>query len=159
MLCPRYLIFMWTPGSWYGSGELNEWNLQNPFLQPFEILHRNKLWKSHVLQENVLSFICDAYQEQNGNLKVPESLCMKKDITNHREVMRLKTYRTKNRYAFRKYHCSFFILSEDANLVLGMFKAFCRSWRLHWYSALGEDPRSNHKDQWNESLDEFSYAR
>ncbi|KAK6157336.1 hypothetical protein DH2020_011584 [Rehmannia glutinosa] len=47
--------------------------------------------------ENVLSFICDAYEDQTGKLKVPRSLCMEKDISNMKEVRLLKAYRTKNR--------------------------------------------------------------
>lgn len=52
-------------------------------------------------QENVLSFICDAYHVQNENLNVPQSLSMKKDVSNHREVRDLKAYRTKNGYLFQ----------------------------------------------------------
>ncbi|KAK4486680.1 hypothetical protein RD792_006739 [Penstemon davidsonii] len=50
--------------------------------------------------ENVLNFICDAYNDQTGEIKVPESLCMNKDISNHKQVRLLKSYRTRNRYSF-----------------------------------------------------------
>ncbi|KAK4486657.1 hypothetical protein RD792_006715 [Penstemon davidsonii] len=50
--------------------------------------------------ENVLNFICDAYNDQTGEIKVPESLCMNKDISNHKQVRPLKSYRTRNRYSF-----------------------------------------------------------
>ncbi|KZV20220.1 tRNA dimethylallyltransferase 9-like [Dorcoceras hygrometricum] len=59
--------------------------------------------------ENVLSFICDSYHVQNGNLKVPRSLSMKKDVSNHRDVQDLKAYRTKNRH---------FITREDCGTIL-----------------------------------------
>ncbi|KAI8552480.1 hypothetical protein RHMOL_Rhmol06G0269700 [Rhododendron molle] len=45
--------------------------------------------------ENVLDFITDAYNDQSGTLIVPESLCMKKDISK-RETSILKGYRAKN---------------------------------------------------------------
>ncbi|CAK9182939.1 unnamed protein product [Ilex paraguariensis] len=56
--------------------------------------------------ETVLSFICDAYHQQAGNLTVPESLTMKKDISNTREASELKVYRTKNRQFIRREDCS-----------------------------------------------------
>ncbi|KAK4398327.1 tRNA dimethylallyltransferase 9 [Sesamum angolense] len=48
--------------------------------------------------ENVLRFICDVYDDETGKLKVPQSLCMEKDISNLKEVRLLKAYRTKNRH-------------------------------------------------------------
>nr|QAU09260.1 isopentenyltransferase 9 [Streptocarpus rexii] len=63
--------------------------------------------------ENVLSFICDAYHVQNGNLSIPRSLIMKKDVSNHREVQDLKAYRTKNRH---------FITREDCGSILEWVK-------------------------------------
>ncbi|KAL2523527.1 tRNA dimethylallyltransferase 9 [Abeliophyllum distichum] len=87
--------------------------------------------------EKVLNFICDAYQDQNGNLRVPESLCMKKDMTNQREVMRLKAYHTKNRH---------FVGREDCTDIL--------NWVRNQEQATGTT-----RLQWNGNLDEFSYAR
>ena len=55
-------------------------------------------WIHHVLQEKVLNFICDSYYDQTGSLTVPESLGMKKDISDRRQILELKGYRTKNRY-------------------------------------------------------------
>ncbi|XP_073029013.1 tRNA dimethylallyltransferase 9 [Primulina eburnea] len=63
--------------------------------------------------ENVLSFICDAYHVQNGNLNVPRALSMKKNVSNHREVQDLKAYRTKNRH---------FITREDCGGILEWVK-------------------------------------
>ncbi|KAK6134670.1 hypothetical protein DH2020_031595 [Rehmannia glutinosa] len=63
--------------------------------------------------ENVLSFICDAYEDQTGKLKVPRSLCMEKDISNMKEVRLLKAYRTKNRH---------FISRDDCNGILDWVK-------------------------------------
>ncbi|KDP32503.1 hypothetical protein JCGZ_14706 [Jatropha curcas] len=56
--------------------------------------------------EKVLNFIYDAYHDQTGNLIVPESLQMKKDISDHREILQLKTYRTKNRHFVSRNDCS-----------------------------------------------------
>lgn len=56
--------------------------------------------------ENVLSFICDAYKDQSGNLKVPRSLYMEKDISDPKEVRLLKSYRTKNRHFISPEDCS-----------------------------------------------------
>uniref|UniRef100_A0A5B6ZFN3 tRNA dimethylallyltransferase n=1 Tax=Davidia involucrata TaxID=16924 RepID=A0A5B6ZFN3_DAVIN len=56
--------------------------------------------------ENVLNFIYDAYHDQTGNLTVPESLSMKKDITNRREISELKAYRTKNSHFISREDCS-----------------------------------------------------
>lgn len=50
------------------------------------------------LQENALDFIYDAYHNESGNISVPDSLRMEKDISSHREASELKAYRAKNRY-------------------------------------------------------------
>ncbi|KAH0710366.1 hypothetical protein KY284_011793 [Solanum tuberosum] len=63
--------------------------------------------------EKVLSFICDSYNSQDGHLQMPESLCMRKDIRNHRQAAELKTYRTINRH---------FIGHEDCVDVLDWIK-------------------------------------
>lgn len=56
--------------------------------------------------DKVISFIYDAYHDQSGYLKVPELLKMKKDVSNHREILELKGYRTKNRQFIRREDCS-----------------------------------------------------
>lgn len=67
----------------------------------------------HVFQDKVISFIYDAYHDQSGNLKVPELLKMKKDVSNHREILELKGYRTKNRYTCKNTEtCGFYHLSH-----------------------------------------------
>lgn len=47
----------------------------------------------------VLDFIYDTYHDQTGELVVPKSLSMEKDMSSHREIKELKTYRTRNRYS------------------------------------------------------------
>ncbi|GLU15347.1 hypothetical protein SLE2022_318450 [Rubroshorea leprosula] len=59
--------------------------------------------------EEVLNFICDAYHGKTGTLSVPQSLQMKKDISNRHEVSKLKAYRPKNRH---------FIYHEDYSDIL-----------------------------------------
>lgn len=60
------------------------------------------------LQEDVLGFIYDAYlRKESGNLVVPESLRMRKEMSNHREIKEMKSYRTKNRCKLIKLKCSF----------------------------------------------------
>lgn len=56
--------------------------------------------------ENVLNFIYDAYHDKNGVLVVPESLKMKKDVSDHQENYQLKAYRTKNRHFLSRQDCS-----------------------------------------------------
>ncbi|XP_051126889.1 tRNA dimethylallyltransferase 9 [Andrographis paniculata] len=56
--------------------------------------------------ENVLSFICDAYEDQTGKLEVPRSLRMEKDMSNLKEVRLLKAYRPKNRHFMSREDCS-----------------------------------------------------
>ncbi|KAJ9182966.1 hypothetical protein P3X46_006893 [Hevea brasiliensis] len=56
--------------------------------------------------EKVLNFIYNAYHDQTGTLVVPESLRMKKDMSNHREIIQLKIYRTKNRHFVSRSDCS-----------------------------------------------------
>ncbi|OVA13280.1 tRNA isopentenyltransferase [Macleaya cordata] len=46
--------------------------------------------------EKVLDFICDAYHDQTGNVVVPESLRMKKDLSSRKEISVLNAYRSKN---------------------------------------------------------------
>ncbi|KAG8386393.1 hypothetical protein BUALT_Bualt03G0144200 [Buddleja alternifolia] len=55
--------------------------------------------------ENVLSFICDAYHDQTGELKLPRSLSMEKDISSPKDVRLLKAYRTKNRHFISREDC------------------------------------------------------
>ncbi|GLU15403.1 hypothetical protein SLE2022_318980 [Rubroshorea leprosula] len=59
--------------------------------------------------EEVLNFICDAYHAETGTLSLPQSLQMKKDISNRHEVSKLKAYRPKNRH---------FIYHEDYSDIL-----------------------------------------
>ncbi|CAO2836215.1 unnamed protein product [Amaranthus hypochondriacus] len=56
--------------------------------------------------EQVLNFIHDAYLDQNTTLTVPESLRMKNDISNHREMAELKAYRTRNRHFVSHEDCA-----------------------------------------------------
>ncbi|KAL3635359.1 tRNA dimethylallyltransferase 9 [Castilleja foliolosa] len=63
--------------------------------------------------ENVISFICDAYEDQTGELKIPRSLSMDKDITSPKIVRLLKSYRTNNRH---------FASWEDCNGILEWVK-------------------------------------
>lgn len=56
--------------------------------------------------ENALNFIYDAYHNESGNISVPDSLRMKKDVSSHREVSELKAYRTRNRYFVRREDCA-----------------------------------------------------
>ncbi|XP_059277172.1 tRNA dimethylallyltransferase 9 [Lycium ferocissimum] len=48
--------------------------------------------------EKVLNFICDSYNSQDSHLQMPESLRMRKEIRNARQVAELKAYRTRNRH-------------------------------------------------------------
>ncbi|XP_022984461.1 tRNA dimethylallyltransferase 9 [Cucurbita maxima] len=56
--------------------------------------------------ENALNFIYDAYHNESGNISVPDSLRMEKDISSHREASELKAYRAKNRYFVRREDCA-----------------------------------------------------
>ncbi|GMH05596.1 hypothetical protein Nepgr_007436 [Nepenthes gracilis] len=56
--------------------------------------------------ERVLDFIHDTYYDQTGRLTLPESLTIKKDISNRREAAQLKAYRTKNRYFITRENCN-----------------------------------------------------
>ncbi|KAG6637201.1 tRNA dimethylallyltransferase 9 isoform X2 [Carya illinoinensis] len=56
--------------------------------------------------EQVMNFIYDGYHEKGGALVVPESLRMKKDISNRRETSELKAYRTRNRHFVSRQDCS-----------------------------------------------------
>lgn len=51
------------------------------------------------LQEDVLRFIYDSYHDQTGTIEVPKALQMKKDLSDRREIIQMKGYRTNNRYA------------------------------------------------------------
>ena len=53
----------------------------------------------------MLNFIYDAYNDKSGTLDVPESLQMKKDVSNRREASELKAYRTKNRSCLKTVSC------------------------------------------------------
>lgn len=63
-----------------------------------KILNSFETLKCINFQENVLNFIYDAYNGESGIVEVPESLQMKKDLSNRREASELKAYRSKNRY-------------------------------------------------------------
>lgn len=56
--------------------------------------------------DKVLNFINDAYYGPSTTLTVPESLRMKKDVTNFEEFGELKVYRTKNRYFVTPEDCA-----------------------------------------------------
>ncbi|XVE50129.1 hypothetical protein DITRI_Ditri01bG0136900 [Diplodiscus trichospermus] len=56
--------------------------------------------------EKVLNFIYDAYNDKSGTLDVPESLQMKKDVSNGREASKLKAYHAKNRHFVHREDCS-----------------------------------------------------
>ncbi|XP_043807493.1 tRNA dimethylallyltransferase 9 isoform X1 [Manihot esculenta] len=56
--------------------------------------------------ENVLNFVYDAYNDETRNLVIPESLRMKKDISSRREIIQLKTYRSKNRHFVSRNDCA-----------------------------------------------------
>ncbi|XP_056173357.1 tRNA dimethylallyltransferase 9 isoform X2 [Syzygium oleosum] len=64
------------------------------------------LFQMSALQEKVLNFICHAYHDQTGELNVPESLRMKKEISGRREDAELKAYHTKNRHFVSREDCS-----------------------------------------------------
>lgn len=56
--------------------------------------------------EKVLNFILDAYHDKSGKIIVPESLRMDKDVTNRKEAIALKSYRTRNRLFVTREDCS-----------------------------------------------------
>lgn len=56
--------------------------------------------------EEVLSFLYNAYNDQTGNVKVPKSLRMERDVLNHREYKEMKAYRPKNRHFTRREDCT-----------------------------------------------------
>ncbi|XAR56484.1 tRNA dimethylallyltransferase [Bertholletia excelsa] len=56
--------------------------------------------------EKVLNFIYDAYYDQTGSLTVPKSLSIEKDISDRREISKLKSYRTENRHFISRENCS-----------------------------------------------------
>ncbi|EOY13194.1 PREDICTED: tRNA dimethylallyltransferase 9 [Theobroma cacao] len=56
--------------------------------------------------EKVLNFVYDAYNDESGTLDVPESLKMKKDVSNRREASELKAYHTRNRHFVNREDCS-----------------------------------------------------
>lgn len=47
----------------------------------------------------MLRFIYDSYHDQTGTIEVPKALQMKKDLSDRREILQMKGYRTNNRYA------------------------------------------------------------
>ncbi|MQL88163.1 hypothetical protein Taro_020718 [Colocasia esculenta] len=56
--------------------------------------------------EEVLSFIYDSYKDSSGNLMVPRSLRMKRDVSDRRESYELKSYRPQNKVFAREEDCS-----------------------------------------------------
>ncbi|XP_027341663.1 tRNA dimethylallyltransferase 9 [Abrus precatorius] len=56
--------------------------------------------------ETILDFIHGSYYDRNGSLLVPEHLKMSRDISNHKEASKLKSYRTKNRHFVNGEDCS-----------------------------------------------------
>lgn len=46
----------------------------------------------------MLNFICEAYYDQTGNLTVPRSLSMEREISDRYQLSELKAYGPKNRY-------------------------------------------------------------
>ncbi|XP_009587099.1 tRNA dimethylallyltransferase 9 [Nicotiana tomentosiformis] len=111
----EYLLRCREYGSWNSAGDFYE------FLSEFQKASRNfakrqMTWfrNEQIYEwidackplEKVLSFICDSYSSQEGHLQVPESLRMKKDIRNPRQVAELKAYRTRNRHFIGREDCS-----------------------------------------------------
>lgn len=79
------------------------------------------------LQENVLNFVYDAYNDETRNLVIPESLRMKKDISSRREIIQLKTYRTKNRYEITSNEeCMTIVCCKELKVICLSVKAFCQ---------------------------------
>ncbi|KAK9674178.1 hypothetical protein RND81_12G216400 [Saponaria officinalis] len=56
--------------------------------------------------DKVLNFVYDAYHDQSRIMVVPDSLKMKKDVSNYRERTALKAYRPKNRYFVTRQDCA-----------------------------------------------------
>ncbi|XVF18719.1 hypothetical protein REPUB_Repub11eG0047100 [Reevesia pubescens] len=56
--------------------------------------------------DKVIDFIYDAYNDKSGTLVLPESLQMKKDVSNRREAFKLKAYRAQNRHFVHHEDCS-----------------------------------------------------
>ncbi|KAK9088973.1 hypothetical protein Scep_028055 [Stephania cephalantha] len=56
--------------------------------------------------DKVVDFIYQVYHNQTGNVVVPKSLAMEKDLSSRREIAELKFYRPKNRYFIRREDCS-----------------------------------------------------
>lgn len=93
-----------------------------------------------ILQEQVMNFIYDAYHEKSGALVVPESLRMKKDISNRRETSELKAYRTRNRYIMVILNIMlFYCLLQIAKRFSLYVKAFCEPSRLFSYLGLDKE--------------------
>lgn len=95
------------------------------------------------MQDQVLNFIYDAYYDKTEVLVVPESLRMKKDVSNRRETSELKAYRTKNRYEMLISNIKLFVVCcKEAQRFSLYAKAFHQPSRLLSYFGLDkENPR------------------
>ncbi|PIA61813.1 hypothetical protein AQUCO_00200067v1 [Aquilegia coerulea] len=111
----EYLLYCQQQGGRSSAGEFFE------FLSRFQQASRNfakrqLTWfrNENIYQwidasqplDKVLNFIYDAYHDKSGNLVVPESLQMKKDLSSRSEISGLKAYRTKNRHLVRREDCA-----------------------------------------------------
>ncbi|KAK9085491.1 hypothetical protein Sjap_025902 [Stephania japonica] len=70
---------------------------------------------SKSFKDKVVDFIYEAYHKQTGNVVVPKSFAMEKDLSSRREVAELKSYRPKN--------------SRMASRIEVRRVAFLRHWR------------------------------
>ncbi|CAN4096962.1 unnamed protein product [Withania somnifera] len=110
----EYLLRCRENGGWSSAGDFYG------FLSEFQTASRNfarrqMIWfrNEQIYEwidaskplENVLSFICDSYNSQDGRLQMPESLRMPKEIRNRRLVAEMKVYRTRNRHFIGREDC------------------------------------------------------
>ncbi|KAL1821523.1 hypothetical protein DCAR_0417943 [Daucus carota subsp. sativus] len=56
--------------------------------------------------EDVLGFIHDSYHVRTGTIEVPKALQMKKDLSERREILQMKGYRTNNRHFVGRENCA-----------------------------------------------------
>lgn len=55
--------------------------------------------------DTVLDFMYNSYHDETRNAKVPEPLCMKKDVSDRKESAQLKSYCTRNRHFIGRKDC------------------------------------------------------
>ncbi|KAL8131550.1 tRNA dimethylallyltransferase 9 [Apium graveolens] len=56
--------------------------------------------------EDVLKFIYESYHDQSGTMEVPKALQMKRDLSDRREILQMKGYRTNNRQFVGRDNCA-----------------------------------------------------